>query len=277
MRFEKDTVVLHRAFYEMDMSLAELVVYATIYGYCQDGESKFYGSRDVLAEKAKCTDRTIRTVLASLQEKGYVKKCEMVVNGVPRVALEAVEIFSNDRKFFPKGAEIFSNGLNNNIYNNTIKENKEENKERAPRKSADAAPQPTKTTPVNRFFLSSTEKASVNFDPDRIAEMKREQFIQRTREKALELKVSRELFYKFVDYWCEHNAGSDRLRCEDERFFDTGKRLGTFIQRERKYEERRGGYQTAPQPQSPPNKVICLNGMSDDEIDMMLYGKKAER
>lgn len=254
MRFEKDTVVLHRSFYDMDMSLAELVVYATIFGYCQDGESKFYGSRDILAEKAKCTDRTIRTVLASLQEKGYIKKCQMVVNGVPKVAFEAVEIISNDRKIFPNGQENISAPLNSNIYNNTNKENKEENKDTY------KEPASPKTLPVNKIYISSTERAALGNDPDRIAELKAKKFRERCRDAAHEVGMNKEQFEAFVAYYTQHNDRSEKLECETKEIFDKKKRMRTWMSRS--YNK-----PSTPSPQPQEKKYATLRAMTQEEID----------
>lgn len=58
----------------------EVDVYAIIYGFSQDGESWFHGSKKYLAHKARCCENTLTKALKSLKEKGLIKsrKFEMV-------------------------------------------------------------------------------------------------------------------------------------------------------------------------------------------------------
>lgn len=57
---------------ELKLSKAELVLYAIIYGFSQDGSGVFVGSISYLAKWANTTDRTIQTCMKSLIEKGLV-------------------------------------------------------------------------------------------------------------------------------------------------------------------------------------------------------------
>lgn len=60
----------------------ELIVYAVIYGFSQDGESRFTGSRRYLAEWCGCTLKTVDNALSSLVTKGLIAKHDKTVNGV---------------------------------------------------------------------------------------------------------------------------------------------------------------------------------------------------
>ena len=60
----------------------ELCVYAIIYGFTQDGESWFEGSRQYLAEFTGASKSAIDNVLVRLVEKGLVEKKEVFVNRV---------------------------------------------------------------------------------------------------------------------------------------------------------------------------------------------------
>lgn len=60
----------------------ELIVYALIYGFSQDGNSKFSGTRRYIAEWCGCSMRTVDNTLASLLGKQLIIKHEKYVNGV---------------------------------------------------------------------------------------------------------------------------------------------------------------------------------------------------
>ena len=60
----------------------ELIVYALIYGFSQDGDSKFSGTRRYIAEWCGCSMRTVDNTLASLLSKQLIIKHEKYVNGV---------------------------------------------------------------------------------------------------------------------------------------------------------------------------------------------------
>ena len=67
---------------ELDLKGTELIVYATIYGFSQDGESRFKGSRQYLAQWCNGTTRSVQTALNSLVERNLIHKFENVVNNV---------------------------------------------------------------------------------------------------------------------------------------------------------------------------------------------------
>lgn len=60
----------------------DLLVYAIIYGFTQDGEQWFEGSRQYLAEWCNSTTRGISKNLDSLVKKGYILKETVMINNV---------------------------------------------------------------------------------------------------------------------------------------------------------------------------------------------------
>lgn len=60
----------------------ELIVYALVYGFSQDENSKFSGTRRYIAEWCGCAMRTVDNTLASLLDKQLIVKHEKYVNGV---------------------------------------------------------------------------------------------------------------------------------------------------------------------------------------------------
>lgn len=67
---------------DLDLDLTSIFVYANIFGFSQDGESVYAGTQKWLAERCKCSKETIKRVLRSLTEKGYLEKIERNINGV---------------------------------------------------------------------------------------------------------------------------------------------------------------------------------------------------
>lgn len=59
-----------------------LIVYALIYGFSQDGNSKFSGTRRYIAEWCGCSMKTVDNTLASLLAKRLIVKHEKYVNGI---------------------------------------------------------------------------------------------------------------------------------------------------------------------------------------------------
>jgi predicted transcriptional regulator len=114
----------------------ELIVYAIIYGFSQDGKSKFIGSLDYLAEWTNSTPQGIIKNLKSLVEKGLIIKqkikgynayfCVNIESAIKQsLNNETTEIqqslISNSTKFNPELNKVESaikQSLNNTIINN---------------------------------------------------------------------------------------------------------------------------------------------------------------
>lgn len=67
---------------ELNLSGNELLIYALIYGFSKDGESKFYGSRQYIADWCGISTRQVQTILNSLVERNIITKYEDIRNGV---------------------------------------------------------------------------------------------------------------------------------------------------------------------------------------------------
>lgn len=61
---------------------SKLIVYAIIYSFTQDGESKYYGGRKYMAEAAASSLPTIDRALQELEAEGYIHKEERDNDGV---------------------------------------------------------------------------------------------------------------------------------------------------------------------------------------------------
>ena len=57
---------------KLDLKGSELLIYAIIYGFSQDGESMFTASSQYLADWTNTTKRSVFNVLKSLTERGLI-------------------------------------------------------------------------------------------------------------------------------------------------------------------------------------------------------------
>nr|DAL57445.1 MAG TPA_asm: helix-turn-helix domain protein [Caudoviricetes sp.] len=109
---------------ELDLDLRSTFAFAIIYGFSQDGISVFSGTHKYLANKCKCSRRTIIDVLQKLEEKGYIEKIEKVVNGVTFYDYKAVyrELHTPCKNFTPPVKKFHTQNIedNNKEKDNTI-------------------------------------------------------------------------------------------------------------------------------------------------------------
>ena len=85
--------VVIQSFMVNDLKLKgnELIVYAVIHGFTQDGEHWFYGTRGYLAEWCGSTKGTVSNCLKSLIEKGFIERSETVEHGQVKVSYRATK------------------------------------------------------------------------------------------------------------------------------------------------------------------------------------------
>ena len=97
-----ENYIVIQAFMVNDLKLkgAELMVYAIIYGFSQDGESKFTGSIRYLASWCNTTKMGIYKVLKKLVDRELIVKEEKIVNKVKYVSYRVVnKVDYQSRKF----------------------------------------------------------------------------------------------------------------------------------------------------------------------------------
>ena len=151
---QKSHIVIDAYMLQLGLKGNELLIYALIAGFCQDGVSECWTSQETMAEWCGgISTRAVRDILQNLITKKLITKKEClnknvkysykVVEIVPELSSNEQEVFStqqevfsgSDRNFFPVGQELSSgnnkidNIYDNKIYNKTIKE-KEKEKEK---------------------------------------------------------------------------------------------------------------------------------------------------
>ena len=147
---QKSHIVIDAYMLQLGLKGNELLIYALIAGFCQDGVSECWTSQETMAEWCGgISTRAVRDILQNLITKKLITKKECLNNNVkysykvveivPELSSNEQEVFSTqpelssggDRNFLPVVQELSSgNNKIDNIYDNkidniTIKEKKE--------------------------------------------------------------------------------------------------------------------------------------------------------
>ena len=144
-RIKDGNFITIQSFMVKDLKLKgnELLTYAVIYGFSQNGEDRFTGSLQYICDWTNSTKQGIMKTLKSLVEKELIEKTEVYKNGVKFVEYHTTEfttikqsLTENETKFNGGGKQSLMGGmkqsLSNNINTNNItdiKEDKERKKE----------------------------------------------------------------------------------------------------------------------------------------------------
>lgn len=122
---------------ELKLHCNELLCYALIYGFCQDGNSVFSGTANYIADWLNIDRRQVMRILQKLTEKGLIEKIDKTVNGVKLVDYKIVkpesgsDVIGCDKMSYP--CDKMSHPIdidnkekkNNIIINNNITKRKE--------------------------------------------------------------------------------------------------------------------------------------------------------
>lgn len=134
-RVKDGNYIVIQSFMIKDLNLKnnELLVYAIIYGFSQDGENKFKGSLQYLADWTNSSKASVQNNLKSLVDKGYIEKEEQYINNIKFVAYYANNLYTMQKSCIPykkvNGGiqESCIGGIQesctNNIYLNNIDDN----------------------------------------------------------------------------------------------------------------------------------------------------------
>jgi len=93
--------------------LKEIVAYAVIFGFSQDGESKFEGSLQYVMKILQCSKPTAIATLKSLEDKGLINKEQEVRQGVTFNKYSAIlPVVKN--LYYPSKETLPNNNIDNN-------------------------------------------------------------------------------------------------------------------------------------------------------------------
>lgn len=109
---------------KLNLKNNELLIYAIIYGFSQDGESEFNGSLQYLADWCNCTKQGVLKCLKSLLEKDYIKKLEYTKNNIKfcsyKTNLDILTKFNSIKQSLIGSIKQSSIGIKQSLTNNTI-------------------------------------------------------------------------------------------------------------------------------------------------------------
>ena len=145
---DENYIVIHGWFINrLGLKGTDLIVYAVLYGFSQDGESEFRGTVDYIADFTGASRRTVIRALQDLEEQGYVKRVERnykegKTNGYVCILPSSEETGGGVTKCHPPCDKmsppvcqnvtppfIIEDKINNNINNNKKESKKVDNKE----------------------------------------------------------------------------------------------------------------------------------------------------
>lgn len=99
--------------HDLDLDVYETIILATIFGFSQDGDSRFSGSQNYLARKAKCSRRKVVNCLENLLSKGFIEKFDVNVRG-----MHLCEYTFNTSAFDAQGVHQVHRGCECDAHNN---------------------------------------------------------------------------------------------------------------------------------------------------------------
>lgn len=104
---------------ELGLNGSALLIYAIIYGFSQNGDDSYTGSRQYLADWTNTTKRNVTKVLNNLVENGLIFKEEKEKNGVKFCSYKTVSSSSPGvNKVHGGGEQSSPNNIEDNTSNN---------------------------------------------------------------------------------------------------------------------------------------------------------------
>lgn len=107
---------------ELNLKGTALSVYAIIYGFTQDGETEFNGSRQYLADFTGTSKPTIDKALDELCHNNYISKQTILINNVIfnkyKVNLQIIENFTSSKETLQGSKETLLGGSKETLHNN---------------------------------------------------------------------------------------------------------------------------------------------------------------
>lgn len=233
-------VLLQDWMFDLGLNPSEVIAVAVIYGFTQDGQHTCHASLQYFQRRCCIDKRNIIKLLSRLEEKGILK-VERRSGKMNEYSLDFEVVtkrhpcqnVTRDEK--AKSGDVSSSlsPLHPPIPNN--KDNKYTT-------VGACAPAPAHThtcesvegmEPIDdnadgrqMFHVSSMVKESVGFDKERIAGIKRARMAEALERVAANLVTKEGLPLmterqreRFLDHWCSHSPGSDRIRAEGDPYF----------------------------------------------------------
>ena len=239
-------VLLQDWMFDLGLNPSEVIAVAVIYGFTQDGQHTCHASIDYFGRMCKLKRRATVYMLRRLEKMGIVRRVETLgkVNeysldlegckNCTRAKIAPVQKTTKTRaKIAPLSPTPPIPINKDNKYNlpsacDAHVCTHESGSEKPPQ----ATPQPP-SPPVPSgaeedsgfLHVSSVVRSQLGFDPDRIAEAKRMMMSAALERAALNIRtdtgllMSEEQKARFLDHWCAHRPGSEKVRAEGDQYF----------------------------------------------------------
>lgn len=212
----------------------DLICFALIFGFSQDGESVFTGSLKYIQEAiGVATRQSVLNILARLEAKGLIVRNTDVINGVKITSYmaysepqnEDVQNLDTQSKNYTEVVQNLDGGSLNFRHNN-LNNNLDNIKERTPK---------------------GVPKKSQNLQ-ERI-EIEKENF--RKELETFRGRYTDDMLENFVGYWCEpyrNPIGNKLLRWQGEKTWDLSRRLVTWARVDAEKRQRQRPQINSPRP-----------------------------
>lgn len=232
--------------FDLGLNPSEVIAVAVIYGFTQGGEHTCHASLPYFQRRCNMTKRGAIKMLASLEEKGFLivarKAGEQneyslnfeVVNSVHQCTKFTGELSSKSGELSSPLSPTPPIPINkDNKYNHpsacdarvcTHEDGSEPSLGTTPQPPSPPVPSGAKED-SGFLHVSSVVRSQLGFDPDRIAEAKRMMMSAALERAALNIRadtglmMSDEQKARFLDHWCAHRPGSEKVRAEGDPYF----------------------------------------------------------
>lgn len=239
-------VLLQDWMFDLGLNPSEVIAVAVIYGFTQDGQHTCHASIDYFGRMCKLKRRATVYMLRRLEKMGIVRRVETLgkvneysldLEGCKNCTRAKIAPVQKTTKTCAKIAPLSPTPpipiKKDNKYNlpsacDAHVCTHESGSEKPPQ----ATPQPP-SPPVPSgaeedsgfLHVSSVVRSQLGFDPDRIAEAKRMMMSAALERAALNIRtdtgllMSEEQKARFLDHWCAHRPGSEKVRAEGDPYF----------------------------------------------------------
>lgn len=119
MRSENFVIIQGWMCNELELKGNDLLVFALIYGFSQDGESAFHGSRNYIANTFNISKPTVDKAIQNLLDREYIVKYDSEDFNTPNAYAVNIQVV---KKLYMSSKETLPGGSKETLLNNTSKQ-----------------------------------------------------------------------------------------------------------------------------------------------------------
>lgn len=239
-------VLLQDWMFDLGLNPSEVIAIAVIYGFTQDGMHTCHASLSYLQRRCCVDKRNVVKLISRLEGMGILqverkpgKQNEYSLNFEVVTKRHPCQNVTRDEKV--QSSDVSSPLspippipiIKDNKYNlpsacdahvRTHEDGSEPSHGTTPQPPSPPVPSGAKED-SGFLHVSSVVRSQLGFDPDRIAEAKRMMMSAALERAALNIRadtgllMSEEQRARFLDHWCAHRPGSEKVRAEGDPYF----------------------------------------------------------